>query len=38
MKKYRVRKNSVADYMRIALVSVAFWGVLLVVAVNAYPM
>lgn len=36
MKKYRIKENSIADYMRIALVSVVFWGALLAVAVNVY--
>lgn len=38
MKKCRVRENSIADYARIAFVSVAFWAVLIATAVTAYPM
>lgn len=38
MKKYRVRQGSIADYGRIALASAAFWTVIIITAVSAYPM
>ena len=38
MKKYRIREGSIADFGRIALVSIAFWGVIIMTAISAYPM
>ena len=37
MKKYRVREGSIADYARIAFVSIAFWGILIATAITSYP-
>ena len=37
MKKYRVREGSVADYGRVALAGIAFWGILILTAISAYP-
>lgn len=37
MKKYRVRDGSIADYARIAFVSIAFWGILIATAITSYP-
>ena len=38
MKKYKVREGSIADYARIIGISVIFWGALLAMAVQCYPM
>lgn len=38
MKKYRVREGSIADYARMLGVGAIFWGILLAMAANAYPM
>lgn len=37
MKKYRVREGSVADIARVALASIAFWGIIFLTAISAYP-
>ena len=36
--KYRIREGSVADYARVFGLGLVFWGILLAVAVSAYPM
>lgn len=38
MKKYRIREGSLADYGRIALAGLTFWGVIIMTAVSTYPM
>lgn len=38
MKKYRVREGSLADYGRVLLAGIAFWAVIIMTAVSAYPM
>lgn len=38
MKKYRVREGSIADYARMLGVGAIFWGILLAMAANVYPM
>lgn len=37
MKKYRVREGSVADYGRVLLLGVIFWGALFWMAAGSYP-
>ena len=37
-KKYRIREGSIADYARIIGVGSVFWGALLAMAVNVYPL
>jgi hypothetical protein len=37
MKKYRVREGSIADYGRVALAGIAFWGIFILTAISAYP-
>ena len=36
LRKYRVREGSIADYGRIVIASVLFWGIVLGTAVVAY--
>ena len=36
--RYRVREGSIADYGRIAITGIVFWGVLLWMAFSAYGM
>lgn len=38
MKRYRVREGSIADYARMFGVGAIFWGALLALAVQCYPM
>ena len=37
-KKYRIREGSVADYARIFGIGMLFWGALLAMAIQCYPM
>ena len=36
-RRWRVREGSIADYGRVVLTAVCFWGVLFAVMVMAYP-
>lgn len=36
MKKYRIRKNSIAEWAIIALTGCLFWGILFCVAIEVY--
>ena len=38
MKKYRIREGSIADYARMFGVGAVFWGLLLAMAAQNYPM
>ena len=38
MKKYRVREGSIMDWLRMIIVSAAFWAVIGIVTISAYPM
>ena len=38
MKKYRIRSGSIADYARMLGVGAIFWGALLAMAIQCYPM
>lgn len=38
MKKYRVREGSIADYARMFGVGALFWGLILAMAIQNYPM
>ena len=37
MKKYRVREGSIADHGRVVIAGTAFWAVIFMAAVSAYP-
>lgn len=37
MKKYRVREGSIADYVRMIVLSAAFWAVIFGAIVTTYP-